>query len=55
MGAQSYAGQNTAIPSRQTIRKEKGDGETLFGLVLALATLYGLGTMIAFLVSWAVR
>jgi len=55
MSAQSYAGQNRAIPSGQSLRKGRGDGETLFGLVLALATLYGLGTLVAFLVSWAVK
>ena len=57
MRAESVAGQGRAIPStrKNSKRKQENGGETLFGLVLALTTLYGLGSLIAFLATWAVR
>ena len=61
MSAGSYVRQGTAIPSTRenssenSRRKHEKGGETLFGLVLALTTLYGLGSLIAFLATWAVR
>ena len=57
MNADSYAGQKSAISSVRKNKKGKEDngGETLFGLVLALTTMYGLGSLIAFLATWAAR
>ena len=56
MNAQSYVGQSHAISSRPA-KKGKNDksGETLFGLVLTLTALYGIGSLIAFVTSLVLR
>ena len=56
MNAQSYVGQSHAIPSRSAHKNESDKNrEALFGLVLAMTTLYGIGSLIAFVASWVLR
>ena len=56
MNAQSYAGNRHGVRvHRTTGRKEGGRGETLFGMILALAAMYGIGSVVAFLAGYLVR
>lgn len=58
MNAHSYAGQRHGVQVRRTTshgKKEGGRGETLFGMILALAAMYGIGSVVAFLAGYLVR
>jgi hypothetical protein len=57
MSVQSYAGQSNTISigKRSRNTKQNKGAETLFGLILALTTMYGLGAVLAFLATWLVR
>ena len=57
MNAQSYAEQSHAITARPAQKNEKTDKsrEALFGLVLTLTALYGIGSLIAFVTSLVLR
>ena len=57
MNAQSYIEQSRTISARpaQKSRKDDKSRETLFGLVLALTSVYGIGSLLVFVASWMGR
>lgn len=54
MNAQSYAGRHHEIRTHKS-GKEGNGAETLFGLVLALTAMYGIGSVLAFLATYLVK
>jgi len=58
MHAQSYAGRTHAVRDQKASRQSGREGsgaETLFGLILALTAMYGIGSVLAFLASYVIR
>ena len=57
MNAQSYIEQSHTISSRAGHNSGKDDKsrETLFGLVLALTSVYAIGSLLVFVASWMAR
>ncbi len=57
MKAHDYAGQQGMRVHRTSSsgKKEGSGAETLFGMVLALTAMYGIGSVLAFLATYLVR
>ena len=58
MHAQSYAGRHHVVQGQKSTRqvgREKSGAETIFGLILALAAIYGIGSVLAFLTTYLVQ
>ena len=57
MNAETYIGQNATITCRRTRKNGKDDKnrETLFGLVMALTTMYTIGALVVFVASLIAR
>lgn len=57
MNAQGYAGQNQEVRVHRTAnqgKKVSTGAETLFGMILALTAMYGIGSVLTFLAKYLV-